>query len=227
MIASPIIFLAIYTTVYLYVFKVKSTGLSQFEYILHIFAGLVPFIAIAEAISLGVSSLEANQNLLKNTVFPVELIPSKLVLSTLPGFLVGLLIVLIVSIFNGRSSAALLMLPVLIVLQFMFVQGVSWVLSLINLVLKDLKLIVSYAITVAMITSPIAYTIEMVPAGLRFLVWLNPFAQFILAYQFVIVNGALPPWEVLALTTVMSFLAFFGGYAIFDRLKPVVVTYAG
>jgi lipopolysaccharide transport system permease protein len=227
LIISPLVFLGIYTVVYMYVFQVRRTGLDQTEYVLHIFAGLVPFVAMSEGVSLGVSSLEASTNLLKNTVFPVELISSKFVLSTLPAFLVGLFIVAFAAILAGKFSAFFLLLPVLALLQFAFVQGITWVLSLIGLVFKDVKLIVQYALTIAMITSPIAYTIEMIPVNLKWIVWLNPFAHFILGYQSIIVSQALPDTEILVLMTVTSVVTFFGGYAFFRRLKPIVVTHAG
>lgn len=224
---SPILFLAIYATVYVMIFRVRTTSMSLAEYVLHIFSGLIPFIAMSEGITSGIPAIESNTTLLKNTVFPIELLPVRYVLATLPGFLIGMGIVLIsLALAIGVSIHALLV-PFVMILQVMFCVGLVWFLSVFNLIFKDVKMFVGYFITIAMVTSPIAYTIDMIPHELRFLVWLNPFAYFIISYQDLLVAHRMPPLDVGGLMLLISVFVFELGFLVFRKLRPLVISYAG
>src|SRR5262245_54875470 len=77
---TPILLLGISGVVYLVIFRVQVPGLSPVQYVLMIFAGLVPFLMTSEALTLGVNSVVANRSVLNNTVFPIDLAPPKSVL---------------------------------------------------------------------------------------------------------------------------------------------------
>lgn len=226
LLVSPLFLLAIYSVVYLVVFRVRPQEMSPARYVLHIFAGLVPFMAMSEGISLGMGTLSANRNLLKTNAFPIEILPLRAVLSVLPTFLAGMGIILVATTVLGNLSLAVLLLPVVLCLQMMFVTGVVWFLSLVNLVLRDMRNLVTYALMVAMILSPIAYAVEMIPREFRFLVWLNPFAYFIITYQHLLIEGRLPPWDVTGLLVLTAVTSFVLGHRFFWRLKLVLTNYA-
>lgn len=223
---SPLLLLAIYSVVYLVVFRVRPTRMLPVEYVLHIFSGLVPFMTMSEGITQGVGSLDANRNLLKTNAFPLEILPLITVLAALPTYFVGMGVLFAAAAVLGKLTFAILLVPLVLVLQMMFVMGVVWILSLINLVLKDVRNIVGYAMMVGMVLSPIAYAVDMVPTEFRMLVWLNPFAYFIISYQHLIVGGTLPPVDVAVLMVLASVVSFGAGHAFFSRLKLVLTNYA-
>lgn len=77
---APALILAVYAVVYMQIFRVRVPGLDSAGYVLYVFAGLVPYLACAEAVSTGVSSVITNKSVLNNTVFPIDLAPVKAVL---------------------------------------------------------------------------------------------------------------------------------------------------
>ncbi|MEZ5730009.1 MAG: hypothetical protein R3E48_19755 [Burkholderiaceae bacterium] len=92
LIVHPLLFLGVYAAVYLLIFKVRFQLFDSNEYVLLIFCGLVPFLGVSEALGAGVGSVVANASLVKNTLFPVELVPIKELLSTQGLQVVGTLI---------------------------------------------------------------------------------------------------------------------------------------
>jgi lipopolysaccharide transport system permease protein len=103
--------------------------------------------------------------------------------------------------------------------------GVAWILSLVNVVLRDLTHVIGILLVLLLIASPIAYTTDRVPARLKFILALNPLAYFILAYQDVIVHGRLPSPLVLVGIFAVSLGSFaFGGW-FFSRMKAVLIDY--
>lgn len=222
---SPLLVLSVYAAVYLVVFRVRVEGLGPAEYVLFVFAGLVPFLATGEALSLGVPSVVANRGVIHGTVFPIDLIPARAVLSAQGVMAVGLAIVLVGSVALGRLRWTAALVPLLWLLQALFLLGVVWLLSLLNVVLRDLQNAVTLLLMLLLVASPIAYTPDMVPSRLRPLLAVNPLAWFITAWQDVLVLGRFPSLTHGLALVVLSVATFrFGGF-FFGRVKRMWIDY--
>src|SRR5262249_9566844 len=208
---GPLLLLLIYATVYLFILQVRAPGLSGSEYVVLIFSGLVPFLMSSEALVNGVPSVVSNKAVLSNTVFPVDLVPIKAVLTSQVTMVSGMIIVLIASVALRKISPAILLLPLVWALHIMFLIGLLWILLLVTLVFRDLQNIIGLVIMYLMIASPIGYTPEMVPESMNVLLTLNPLAHFIIAYQDLIVFGRLPRLSTMLVLTTMSVFTFLIG----------------
>jgi lipopolysaccharide transport system permease protein len=222
---APLLVLGIYSVVYLEIFRVKVPGLSSVEYVNYIFCGLVPYLAAAEAIGVGVGAVVANKSVLNNTVFPIDLAPVKPVLSSQAVMAVGMPIVVAGAIATGNLHRTMVLLPVVWVLNIVWLIGVNWVISLLNVIFRDLQNIVTSVLMVMLIASPIAYTPDMVPQALKPLLAVNPFAYFVVGYQQVIMLGIWPSLPHLVLLVVMPVVTFLAGSWFFFRAKRVIIDY--
>ncbi|HEY3921239.1 MAG TPA: ABC transporter permease [Gaiellaceae bacterium] len=222
---APLLVLGIYSVIYLEIFRVKVVGLSSIEYVNYIFCGLVPYLAAAEAIGVGVSSVITNKSVLNNTVFPIDLAPVKPVLSSQAVMAVGMPIVVVGAIATGNLHKTMILLPVVWILNIVWLIGLNWLLSLLNVIFRDLQNLVTAFLMVMLVASPIAYTPNMVPATLKPLLELNPFAYFVVAYQQVIMLGIWPSSPHLAVLVVLSAVTFLAGSWFFYRAKRVIIDY--
>lgn len=224
-ILTPLLFLSIYAVVYLVIFRVRVPGLAPAEYVLMIFSGLVPFLATSEALNNGVGAVVANRSALSNTVFPIDLAPAKAVVLSQVPTIVGFAVVLVALPIVGHLSWTVVLLPVVWLLHNLALIGLNWLLSLVNLVFRDLPNLVGLALMVVMVISPIAYTPDMVPAGLRGLFMLNPFAHFVVAYQSVLIFGRVPSLGDWGILGGISLGLFWLGGHFFSRAKRVLIDY--
>ena len=222
---SPLVMLGLYSTIYLGVLRLNPRGVSAADYVLFIFSGLVPFLALSEGLVAGSQSLGANRSILRMNAFPVEILPAKSVLASSISFGIGMAIVLSMAAILGKLTFHVLLVPFVMLGQYLFLLGVAWVLSLVNLALKDIRNLLGYAITVAMILSPIAYRADAIPANLRWILWCNPFAYFITSYQSLISEGRLPALPIMVGAFVLSVGTFAFGYRFFRRLKMGFLAY--
>jgi lipopolysaccharide transport system permease protein len=223
---TPLLLLTAYSIVYLVIFRVRPTGMTEVQYVAYLFCGLVPFLALSEAMLAGLNSLSTSQALLSSTVFPAEILPLRAVIASQSGFAAGMLLLLIAAAWMGRPTLFWLLLIPLVMLQVLFAVGLAWFLSITNLLVRDLQHVMSFVITLLMVLSPIAYTPEMLPATLRPLIWMNPFAYFVLAYQQILMLGTPPSfWQMAALAGV-GLGMYYLGYAFFSRMRTVVADYA-
>jgi lipopolysaccharide transport system permease protein len=222
---APAASIALYAAVYRLIFKVQVPGLRGWDYVLYIFAGLVPYLMTAESLTNGVASVIVNRSVLNNTVFPIDLAPVKAVLAAQGSFIVGMLATVAGVIAVGRAHWTILLLPVVWLLQVMALIGVSWVLSLVNVVFRDLQNLMTLLLVMLMIATPIAYTPAMVPGSLKAVLYFNPLAYFVLTYQRILVLGQLPdPLTIVLLVGISVGLFVLGGF-FFARTKSVMVDY--
>jgi lipopolysaccharide transport system permease protein len=226
LLVGPVLLMVLYATIYGVVFRLKPPEMNSNAYVVYILAGLVPFLGFSEALTSGTMSLTAQRDVLLNTVFPAELVPLRAVLVAFTAPLVGLLIVLCADIFVGQFTLWVILVPIVILLLLFFVTGVVWLLSLANLVVRDVQQLLSYVTMVLLITSPIAYTPSMLPPGFSLIIWMNPLSYFVIAVQSLIVFGAFPPWPAAIGCVVLGVGSFAFGWRVFQRAKLVFFDYA-
>jgi lipopolysaccharide transport system permease protein len=219
----PLLFLGAYSLIYIYVFHVRFAMLSSTQYVALIFCGLIPFLGFTEGLSAGVGSVTSSANLLKNTLFPIELIPVKAVLVSQCTQVVGTGLLLIAVASLGKLTWWALLLPLIWAGQIAFSIGLMWILSSLNVFFRDLQNMISVAISLLMMASPIAYSPDMVPSGLRPIVQLNPLYYLIVCYQDCLMAGRFPRDGVLGIWLGLSLAMFCGGCWFFCRLKAVFV----
>lgn len=221
LVISPILLLTFYSLVYLVIFRVRPTSMSEYEYVLYVLAGLVPFLGFSEALNIGASSLFLNKAILLNTVFPSELVPLRAVLASQGLTVVGLTLMLFATLVLGKLTWTALLIPVLLLLQVMMVLGIVWLLSLASLVIRDIQQALGFVTMTLLIVSPIAYTPEMVPEKLKFLIYLNPLSYFVIGFQDIIVFGRHPSGMIMGVMIGLGLTSFGIGFWVFQRAKRV------
>jgi len=219
----PSALIALYTVVYLYVFRVRPPDVDAPVYVLRIVSGLVVVIGFTEALSAGTASLVANRSLLLNAVFPSELLPLRAVLTAQATPAVGLVLSIGLSFALGVGSWRLLLVPLFWLLAVAFVTGLAWTLSLANLVMRDVQQALVLVSMTLLIASPIAYTPDMAPGVLKMLVYLNPLSYFVLSLQDLCVGPRLPSAGIMATSAVLAAVSSSVGFLAFRRAKRFVL----
>jgi len=222
---APILVLVIYSVIYLEIFRIRVPTLTSPEYVLYVFCGLVPYLALAEAIGTGVGAVVTNRSVLNNTVFPIDLAPIKPVVTMQVVMVTGMAVVIAGAGLTRDLHATILLLPVIWLLNMLWLAGTNWILGLLNVVFRDLQNLVQSILMIMLVASPIAYTPDMVPSALKPLLALNPFAYFVVAYQQVIMLGIWPSVPHMILLIVMSLGTFWLGSWFFWKAKRVIVDY--
>jgi ABC-type polysaccharide/polyol phosphate export permease len=69
------------------------------------------------------------------------------------------------------------------------------------------------------VLSPFAYTPEMVPTNLKFIIYLNPLSYFVLTFQQIICYGVWPDPIIAGVAILLGLFSFFIGLTIFAKAK--------
>lgn len=219
----PLLLLGCYGAVYLFVYDIKLPTVSSQRYVLLIFAGLIPFLAFVEALNSGVVSIVSNRSLIRNTLFPVEMIPLKNVIASQASAVFSFCFLIIFQILSNALTVYALLVPFFLFFQILLCIGLAWFLAPLNLYARDIQQATSIVLLALMMLSPIAYSADMVPDNVRSLLMLNPLFYYITAFQDILVYGRLPSPIVIAVAIGLGLFVFFSGYFFIIRMKELFV----
>ena len=226
MLLAPLLMLGAYLLLFGGILQVRpdqsSTGV---EYGLLIACGLLPWIGFSEGVTRGTASVLAQRNLIKSQVFPMELFPVSAVCAGLIGQVCGTLLLLVLLGLRGMLGPNLAVLPFLLILQALFTVGLVWFLSCVNIIYRDTSQVVVLMMVLLMFVSPIAYSQEMAPAGLKLVVELNPISYLIEGYRNALLYNQFPNVRGLVIFGGLALLVLLAGYRYFMHLRRVLPDY--
>jgi lipopolysaccharide transport system permease protein len=226
MLLAPLLMLGAYLLLFGGILRVRpdqsSTGV---EYGLLIACGLLPWIGFSEGVTRGTASVLAQRSLIKSQVFPMELFPVSAVCAGLIVQLCGTLLLLVLLGLRGMLGPNLAVLPFLLILQALFTVGLVWFLSCVNIIYRDTSQVVVLMMVLLMFVSPIAYTQEMAPAGLKLVVELNPISYLIEGYRNALLYDQFPNVRGLVIFGGLTLLVLLAGYRYFMHLRRVLPDY--
>jgi lipopolysaccharide transport system permease protein len=222
-IGHPLFQIALYVFVFAVVFRTRIGGTPDMplDYPTYLLAGMVAWVSFQESMVKSCTAITSNASLVKQVVFPLEILPVKGVLASLLGQLVSLAVLIVyVLVRFGELPPTFALLPILMVLQLMAMIGVGYVLSVVGVYLRDLKDFVQVFAATAVYLLPIFYLPQWVPSVVVPLLYLNPFSYLVWCYQDALYFGRFAhPWAWVV-TATLSIGTFVIGYRVFRKLKP-------
>jgi len=222
--ANPLLLLAVYTLVFTKFFPQQVVQ----PYPLFLFSGILPWTFFAAAVLESTSSISANAGLIKKVMFPAEALPLVVVLSHLVHFLLAIPILLaaigafaLMGQFEFNATIALV--PVLMLLQTMFVAGIAMTVSSASVLFRDLRDIVANFLQLGFFVTPIIYLIDSIHSRtLRAMLRVNPMTPFVVAYQDIFFFGRVPSISDTVLIFTYAFGSLMLGFFVFDRLRDTL-----
>jgi ABC-2 type transport system permease protein len=188
---------------------------------LFLYCGLLPFIAFSESLNKGINSIKGNAGLVQKVLFPLELLPfTNAIASMIDKFFgVGALLIVLL-VFGQPLYWTTLLLPLIVVLQVVFVLGLTYLMAVLGTFLPDVAEIMRPIIRGMFFVTPIIWTPERLPDSLAWVVDYNPLAYLVESYRDLILLGELPGAQATLYFTLFSVALFVAAFALFVRVKP-------
>lgn len=199
------------------------------NYFLFLFAGLLPWNFFSYTVTKSTPMIINERDLIQKASFPREGIILSIVFSNLFHFLASLLLLLIVLffdklLFGGYGFSALLMyslrlllvIPIVLWVSF-FTAGVSLLFSALNVRFRDIHFMIQAIMPLWFYSTPIVYTLDLLPTFLRPIFYLNPLVGIIELFHFAIMGIA--PFEnhLIALSFFISVIFMILGWKVFMK----------
>jgi lipopolysaccharide transport system permease protein len=187
---------------------------------LMIFAGLVPFLFVAEVLTRSSMCITAVPNFVKKVRFPLALLPLVLVAGALVIALINTLILCVaVLVTSGSLPWHVVLLPLVFVPMTLFAVGLAMFFGSLGVFFRDLAQVMPLVAQVLMYLAPVCYPRTIVPARFGRYIDLNPLTWFVETVRSLVFGTPLPPAWQWGLQTLV-WLCFAGlGYAFFHRTR--------
>ena len=188
---------------------------------LYLYCGLLPFLAFSEAMNKGMNSIRGNSGLVQKVIFPLELLPfTNAIASMIDKFFgIGALLIVVLA-FGQPLHPHVLLLPLFVVLQVVFILGLTYLMAVFGTYLPDLDEVMRPIIRGMFFLTPIIWTPDRLPEGIRWLVDYNPLAYLVEVYRDLILRGEIPGGLSTLYFTLFSVALFIVGFTLFVRVKP-------
>ena len=214
---QPLIAAAIFAFVFGRVAKLPSGGVPYFVFA---YAGLLAWNAFSNSVTKASSSLVGNVGMVSKVFFPRLLLPLSVLGSTLLDFFVSLVAMGVLMAVSGVApSAALLLLPVWLLLVLMLATGVGLAASSLAVPYRDVQYVLPVLIQFLLYASPVAYSMNAVPQNLRPFVAINPLSGMLEAFRWSLLGGGHLPLGAVAWSAIAAVSALIIGASVFTAME--------
>jgi lipopolysaccharide transport system permease protein len=213
---------------YLFIFgvvmsqRVGGTREMPLSYTAYLLSGLIPWLTFQTSILSSVTAITGNSALVKQFIFPIEVLPVRDVVSSLVTWFVGMAATLsYVFLREGAVQPTWALLPIVLAAQCLAMIGVAFLFSAIAVFFRDIKDFINLFTLVAMFLMPVVYLPGWVPEIFRPVIWINPFTYMVWVYQDVIYFGRIEHPMAWVLYFLGAPLVFAWGARTFRATKPL------
>lgn len=218
----PLMLMLLYAFLFAYVFPARyaaSSATTAVDYAPAIFAGLVCWLTAQEVLARSTTVLQSHASLVKQIVFPIELLPVKSAVASSTAQIVTLAFAAGYAAYKGTLGPFALLLPVVVLSQLALMVGASFLLSSLGVYFRDIKDVIQVMLTVGLFALPVLYNPHALPSWMMPLFYVNPLSYFIWCYQDALyfAGPAHPVAWVVAPLSGIAMLAL--GYTVFQRAK--------
>jgi lipopolysaccharide transport system permease protein len=190
------------------------------SYALFLFCGFLPWWLFQETVTRSANSMLDNANLITKTVFPAEIVPVSIFLSSLASHLMVVALVITgIGVITGHFSMWMMMLPLYMVLVGLFAIGVGWIVASLQVYLRDTAQVLTVILVFWFWVTPIFITEQQMPERFRFVLHLNPLAFVVRAYRDRMLSYRVPSLHDFVITAAYAITAFVAGGLFFRHLK--------
>jgi ABC-2 type transport system permease protein len=215
---SPVLTVAVLSVVFTRVVRVPLENFWAF-----LLSGFFVWRFMTQTLASSTSVLPSHGSLSRAAAFPKDAPIMAAALSRLVEFAIELtwVLVAIAAIHHGRIPPSFIVLPWLVVLQFLMALGFGFAIATLSAFYRDVDHAIPVALTALFYLTPVFYPISLVPETIRPFFLLNPFAWLLELYHSAVYWGQMPTASALLIASAAATGIFALGYGIFNRYSPI------
>lgn len=216
-ILQPAMMMVVFAVFFGHTGRVSSGSL---PYPAFVYAGLLPWIFFANAISAAAQSVVGSERLITKIYFPRLAIPfAAVAAAVLDAAIACALLVGLMAWYHIPASPAMLLAPLILAIISLAAAGVGAFLAALNVAYRDVRYVIPFLIQLGLFATPSIYTqTATLPAAVRPLVAANPMVTLIESFRAATLGGPVP-WPSLGIAAATSLALLLAGCLYFRRVE--------
>lgn len=214
---QPVATMLIFTAVFSVMGKIPSDG---FPYPVFLYAGLLPWFYVSQALSRGGSSLVGEAPLISKVYFPRLILPLAATIAPLVDLVLAFVAFLgLMAWFDVMPTWRILLLPLFAGLAAIItLAGGLWI-SALYVKYRDVGHILPMFIQLGMFVSPIMYPVSKVPESWRAIYALNPVVSVVEGFRWALIPGFQVDFSMFLPSLAIVFAVLVGGLIYFRSME--------
>lgn len=212
---NPLCQIIVYTIVFS---MILDNGIEQFY--VYVITGMIPWLFFDMSLRLGAGSVRYQGELVKKIYFPREVLPVACVTAQFLNMLFCFVIVFLVLAVSGRgfSAEALFCLPLIMMMEYVLVLGLTLMIAAVTVYFKDMEHIVTVLLMAWIYLTPILYPLDLVPGKLLWIFKINPMTSVIEGYHKILYWQQVPGLRLTVWGLLAALASLAAGEWIFVKL---------
>jgi lipopolysaccharide transport system permease protein len=216
----PLVLLVCWWFVFVKVLHQNLEGAETGNYPLYLFAGMLPWLLFTDTVQRSATSILDQATLVTKTVFPSEIVPVSVFLSSVLSHCLALaLMITAAGVMLNHISFFLILLPVYTFILGLFAVGFSWIVASLQVFQRDTAQVVTVLLQFWFWLTPIFFQDVKYPEKAKFLLKLNPMYYLVSAYRRLLLTPNLPDFEGLIVAALFGAALFLIGGLFFRYMK--------
>jgi lipopolysaccharide transport system permease protein len=217
---QPLLTMLVFSLFFGKLAHIPSNGL---PYPVFYYSALLPWMYFAASLQNATSTIVENQRVITKVYFPRLVLPLSATLSGLVDFGVSFLMFLTLLVYYQiRPTAAIVYLPLFLLLALLAALGAGLWLSALNALYRDVRYVLPFLVQFWMFASPVAYPSSLVPAKWRWIYGLNPMASVIEGFRWTLTGVGQPPGSPIIASSLVVIVVLVGGLMFFQRMEATI-----
>lgn len=210
--------------IYWYVFAIglRAQGPDDMPFILWFLCGFIPWTAFNETIVNNVTSIIKNSNLVKNLLFPVEILPLiNLIVSQVTHFVFLAILVILLYCYKMSPNIYSLQIIYYFFALLIFSYGISMLLASLNVYYRDLSHALNVILNIWFWITPIVWPPSLLSNKTKFILECNPIYYIVNGYResFLYHHYFWESMNSFYIFWITNIIILFFGCCIFAKLK--------
>lgn len=207
---NPLIQTGAYILIVSFIFKTRlNSDAGTFDYALYILSGMIPWQILTRSLQNAPTIIRMRMEFVKQVIYPIETLPLSTILMGSVGSMISFAIFLILSLISGNVNWSFILIPIPFLLLIIFSLGVSWVFSILGIIIKDLREIVTVFFSLIIYLSPVVVNENICGPKLWKIILINPLAHIVICFRDVF-NGTLHIQSWIIFITITAFFGISG-----------------
>ena len=193
---NPLLMTLVYAIVFPLILKNTEP-----HYVTYLVIGILPWNYFTTVIGQGTNTILVNGGILN--------------------FLISCLVMCLFLICSGIGfSWNILFFPLILLAQFILLQGIIFITCAINVYVRDLEYIINFIISMLFYATPVLYSASMFSGSkLEWIIKLNPMATIINSYRDIFYYQTMPDIKMLLLVLIAGLVLLYVGLRVFRKLE--------
>jgi lipopolysaccharide transport system permease protein len=222
---QPLAMMAVFWLFFGRLAQLPSDGVA---YPLYILVALVPWQFFSRVIAESTNSLITDQRLVTRVYFPRLVVPIATALTALVDFGLAMSLVALLMMWLGTvPGAAIVLLPIAILLMVAAALGIGFWLSALNVEYRDVMHAVPFLVQFWFFVTPVLYATSILSESWRWIFAFNPMTIVVEAFRWSLLGIAPVGSHIFIISGVMAIASFISGLLWFRRRERSFVDSLG